>query len=470
MQSAADTGDPAGNTLPPGRRNLVFAIVALALLMMSIDATIVATVLHTLQHGLGTTINRAGWTITAYALGFVLMLPVSGKLAQRHGNRRVLLLSVAVFTVASLCCGLADNIFLLIALRAVQAAGGAGITPAATGVIVNHFGAARDRGISLFGSITPTGAMIGPIFGGLLAAHWSWRAVFFVNVPVGIVVIVLGLLFVPRDPPRPREVHESMDFPGMALLGAALFAAMFGASYLGEVHARAHVAVAAIALAIAAAVLWRFFHHVGRVAEPFVLPRLIYGKGFGAANFVNIVYPGITAGAAALIPLYATNRYGIGVVPSGTLLVAQGVAAIGCSIICAMALRRTGNRLPLYAGGGAIACGMLLLALRPLGVSPWLWLAGAAFVIGIGSGTVSPPSRNAGLQLAPEQSATLAALRTVALQVGTIATVSIATALIAATGAEDGIAQAWFYVATALVIVAGMPLVVPRVPEHRGAW
>ena len=94
---------------PPVHRALVFTIVVLALLMMSVDTTIVATALHALQHGLGTSINWAGWTITAYSFGFVLMLPVSGKLSERYGRRKVFLGSAVVFTAASVCCGLADN-------------------------------------------------------------------------------------------------------------------------------------------------------------------------------------------------------------------------------------------------------------------------------------------------------------------------------------------------------------------------
>ncbi|MGH7107320.1 MAG: MFS transporter, partial [Acetobacteraceae bacterium] len=128
--------DPGSTgAIPPGRRPLVFTIVALALMMMSLDGTIVATVLHSLQHELRTSVNWAGWTITGYSFGFVLMLPVSGNLSERFGRRRVFLASVVVFTAASLCCGLADNIFVLIALRALQAAGGAGFTPSATGII-----------------------------------------------------------------------------------------------------------------------------------------------------------------------------------------------------------------------------------------------------------------------------------------------------------------------------------------------
>src|SRR5690242_9114047 len=133
----------------PVHRGLVFAIIAIALLMMSIDSTIVATALHALRHGLQTSIGWAGWTITAYSLGFVVMLPVSGRLSELYGCRKVFVGSIVAFTIASLCCGMVDNIYMLIALRGLQAAGGAGFTPSATKIIVDNFGDARDRAVGL---------------------------------------------------------------------------------------------------------------------------------------------------------------------------------------------------------------------------------------------------------------------------------------------------------------------------------
>ncbi|MDI3468898.1 MAG: hypothetical protein OJF62_000961 [Pseudolabrys sp.] len=447
---------------------LVFAIVALALLMMSVDTTIVATALDTLQHGLQTSINWAGWTITAYSFGFVLMLPISGKLSGRYGHRKVFLASVVVFTGASLCCGLADNIYVLIALRALQAAGGAGITPSATGIVVDHFGGARDRAVGLFGSIFPIGAMIGPIFGGLFVSYWTWRGIFFVNVPIGLAVIVLALHYVPKDRPiggaRPR-----MDTPGMVFLGSGLLAGMLAASYLGEKNAHIWSSAFTVPLAIAIVALWMFFRHIGHSAQPFIAPHLIHGPGFGAVNLLNALYGGGTAGIVALIPLYAANRYGINALDSGILLIAQGIAAIVLSATATWALRSTGYRRPLYAGGVVIAIGTLLLALSPpAGVPSYAWLAGSALLVGAGSGAINPASRNAGLQLAPEQSSTLAALRTMSRQIGTIIAISIATATVA--GADDpGRNQAWIYAMAALLLVSALPLIA-RVPEHHGSW
>ena len=453
----------------PIHRGLVFSIVALALLMMSINSTIVATALRSLQNGLRTSIDWAGWTITAYSLGFVIILPVSGKLSERYGCRKVFLGSVVAFTLASLCCGLADNIYMLIALRGLQAAGGAGFTPSATEIIVDHFGNARDRAVSLFGSIFAIGAMIGPIFGGLFVSYWTWRGIFLVNVPIGVAVIVLALRYVPRDRSRKGGKSRSMDATGMVLLGGGLLSGMLAVTYLAERNARAWSPEFVIPMAFAVAALWMFFRHINRTAHPFIAPRFISGSGFGTINLVNGVYGGVTAGVVALIPLYAQNRYGIDALHSGTLLIAQGAATILLSIAGAFALRRTGYRLPLYVGGVANAAGMLLLALSPLaGMPPYAWLAGAALLIGIGRGANNPASRNAGLQLAPEHSSTLAALRTMCMQIGTIVTISIDTATLASSH-DAGSTQAWLFALGAAVLVAVLPLVT-RVPEHRGSW
>jgi len=168
-----------GEKEPSIRKGVVFSIVAMALLMTTVDATIVATALDTLQHDLHTTVNWVGWILTGYSFGLVVMLPISAKLSIRFGHRRIFILSVAVFTVASVACGLSSNIILIIVLRIVQAIGGAGITPSVTGIIVDYFGKSRDRAVSFFGSIFPAGAMIGPIFGGLFVTYWTWRGIFF---------------------------------------------------------------------------------------------------------------------------------------------------------------------------------------------------------------------------------------------------------------------------------------------------
>src|SRR5262249_24002852 len=124
---------------------------------------------------------------------------------------------------------------------------------------------------------------------------------------------------------------------------------------------------------------------------------------------------------------------------------------------------------PLYVGSAVIIIGMLLLALSPVaGIPPYGWLAGSAFLIGVGTGMINPASRNAGLQLAPKQASTLAALRSMCLQLGSMITISKATAIVASSDAPGRI-QAWVYVMAALLLFAALPLI-SRVPKHRGSW
>jgi MFS family permease len=334
---------------------------------------------------------------------------------------------------------------------------------------VDYFGGARDRAVSLFGSIFPVGAMIGPVFGGLFVSYWSWRGIFLVNVPIGAVVMVLCLRYVPRDRREATHPDERVDGAGMALLGVGILAAMLAANRLGEAHAQAWSPTFAIPMAICIVALSLFLRHLRRTPQPFIAPRLIYGPGFGAVNLVNGVFGGVTFGVVALLPLYAANRYGISTLSSGTLLTAQGIAAATLSIASALALRRMGHRPLLYAGSLTLAIGIFLLGVHPAaGIPAYGWLAGSAFLVGAGAGAINPPSRNAGLQLAPQHSATLAALRTMTLQIGSITTVSIATTFLAQTS-HPGVVQAWFYFACAALFVMALPLIA-RVPEHRGAW
>ncbi|MBO0833741.1 MAG: MFS transporter, partial [Actinobacteria bacterium] len=130
--------------------------------MVSVDQTIVATALPSIQRDLHSQVNWSSWTITVYALGQVLVMPLAGKFGDQYGRKKIFLGAVVLFTVASLCCGLANNIYLLIVLRAIQALGGGAFMPSATGIIADRFGSGRDRALGLFSSIFPMGGIVGP--------------------------------------------------------------------------------------------------------------------------------------------------------------------------------------------------------------------------------------------------------------------------------------------------------------------
>ncbi|MCL2396360.1 MAG: MFS transporter, partial [Acidimicrobiaceae bacterium] len=209
---------------------LIFSIVSIALFMMAVDQTIVSTGLQTIRHALHTQINWATWTVTAYELGLVVSMPISGRLSDQLGRKKVFLIAAVVFITASLLCGLADNITMLIALRVVQALGGAAFMPSASGLIGDIFGEDRHRALGLFSSIFPLGALAGPVLGGILIDNWSWRGVFLVNVPVGVVFTLLAIRYLPSS--KPRGGHT--DVAGAVLLGGAVLSAMLAITRLGD--------------------------------------------------------------------------------------------------------------------------------------------------------------------------------------------------------------------------------------------
>src|SRR5690606_10319815 len=141
------------------------------------------------------------------------------------------------------------------------------------------------------------GAMIGPIFGGFFVTYWSWRGIFFVNVPIGLIVLVLGLHYIPRDRPQAAKARQGMDAVGVALLGTGLIAGMLAASALGERDTQIWSAAFIACLAVSIVALSAFVRHIGRVGQPLIMPRFIYGPGFSTVNLFNILYGGITNGA-----------------------------------------------------------------------------------------------------------------------------------------------------------------------------
>lgn len=466
---------PVADSAPPEpargaghpRRNAIFFVVAVALLMGSIDQTMVATALPDIHRDLRAPINWAAWTVTIYSFGRVLILPLAGKLSDQYGRRTIFLGSVALFTGASLCCGLADNIQLLVALRAVQAVGGAAFMPSATGIVVDHFGPARDRAVGLFISIISVGAIIGPVIGGVFVAYWSWRGIFLVNVPIGLVLLVLGRIYLPADN-AVRSSRSPLDLSGMALLGAGLLTAMIGIAQLGSANATVLGAPFLACEATAVIALIGFVRHIRRCSAPFIPPRLLHGRGFGVTNAINFLFGATAFGFGALVPLYATQRYGISDLDSGTLLTARALGMIAVGSAATLALRRTGYRGPIVAGFAVTVLGLLAIAASPIDLSPYAWLSLGAGITGVGMGLANPAVNNASLQLAPEHAAAIAGLRGTFRQAGAITAISISTALLARSD-NPGITQAQIFAVFGLILLVTIPLVV-RVPEHRGTW
>jgi EmrB/QacA subfamily drug resistance transporter len=447
------------------RRWLVFGIVSVALFMSSIDQTIVATALTAIQHDLHARINWSGWTITIYALGQVLVMPVAGKLSDQFGRKKIFLISISLFTVASLACGFADNIYVLVVLRAIQSIGGGGLMPSASGIVADQFGKDRDRALGMFASIYPIGSIVGPIAGGIFVATWSWRGIFLINVPIGLVLILMVVRFIPYSAPT---AASKIDVRGVALLAIAVLSAMFGITWLGSGNVALDNPITLACEALALLIGWQFVRHLKRTAEPVIPLRFLHGRGFKVINIVNFIYGATVLGFGALVPLYAEQRYGIQPLEAGTLLTARGCGMICVAAIAVMALRRTGYRLPITVGFLIIVGGLVLMSLAPLILSPYAWLAVGGAIIGLGVGLSTPASNNASLQLAPDHIAAISGLRGMFRQSGGIMAVSIVTAILARSP-NPGLMQAHILLVLAALLVSTLPLI-RFIPEYHSGW
>jgi EmrB/QacA subfamily drug resistance transporter len=469
IEETARTSEPTFDvtgTRHKDRRKLIFAIVSIGLFMASVDQTIVATALPAIEKELHATINWSGWTISIYALGQVIAMPMAGKISDMYGRKKVFMISAALFTLSSLCCGFASNITLLLIARFVQALGGGAFMPSATGIVSDHFGEQRDRAVGMFTSIFPIGGIVGPVVGGVFVSYWSWRGIFLVNVPIGLVLILLTAKFIPASARRPAS---RIDVSGILLLAAVLATGMFGITYLGSGNVPFYSPVFLGCLACSVALGFLFMRHSKNNAAPFVPYRLLRGRGFGIMNLINYLYGAAALGFAALVPLYAADRYGISALASGTLLTARAVGMIAVAGVAALALRRTGYRWPMIVGFLVLAAGLVMLA-TSAPISPYAWLAIGAGLTGFGMGLSVPASNNASLQLAPDQVAAIAGLRGMFRQSGAITAVSVTTAVIARSStAQAGIMQAHVFLIFAGMLVLMLPLV-KFVPEHRGRW
>ena len=457
--SAASAGEPQP------RRRLVFAVVSIALFMASVDQTIVATALGSLQHDLHATVNWSSWTITIYALGQIIAMPTAGTISDLYGRKKVFIGAVMLFTVASLCCGLAKDIYVLVALRGLQALGGGAFMPSATGIVADQFGRDRDRAVGLFSSVFPIGGIVGPVLGGIFVTYWSWRGIFLVNVPVGVVLLVLAIAIVPNST---KKSARRLDLAGIGLLATGLLGLMLAVSYLGSPSASAlNIAfIAPLAVGVVALVL--FVRHSAAAAAPFVPLKLLAGRDFAIMNVINFLIGSAILGFGALVPLYAQERYHLPTLAAGTLLTARAIGMISIAALAAFALRRTGYRLPMIVGLSLAAIGLVLMAVSPPVLTPYGWLAIAAGLTGIGMGMALPASNNATLHRAPENTAAVAGLRGMFRQSGGITAIALITAVVARS-ADPGLALARAFIVLAIVLVCLLPAVF-GVTDHRGQW
>jgi EmrB/QacA subfamily drug resistance transporter len=427
--------------------------------MSSLDGTIVATGLPTLRHALHTRINWASWTMTGYQLGLVVAMPIAGRVADNFGRKRVFLAAAVLFTGSSLLCGLAVNIGMLIALRFLQAAGGAAFMPAASGIVMEAFGRNRNRALGMFSSIFPLGALVGPVVGGIIISTWSWRGVFLVNVPIGVTFTLLAWRFLPSST---SSRSGRPDVAGALLLGGGIVGLMLAITDVGNRTVDVTSPACTIPLAVAVVCGWAFLHRCSRVADPLIPVHLLRGRVFQATNGINVVWGACAIGFGSLVPLFAEDRFGLTPLASGTLLTARAVGEIVLAVSASVLIHRTGYRSPIIVGILFISGGMVMIATRPEVLSPYAWLAVGATLCGLGTGMSAPAANNASIELAPDDVGAITGLRGAARQGGAILSISLATSVAAHTGHEvQTLTQAFFILSALLVCMVPLVFLVP---------
>jgi EmrB/QacA subfamily drug resistance transporter len=383
---------PAGRPDAPGdtgalthrRVLLVFSGLMLGMLLAALDATIVATALPTIVGDLGG-LDSLSWVVTSYLLAQTVVTPLYGKFGDLFGRKVLFQIAIIVFLVGSVLCGAAGTIGQLIAFRALQGLGAGGLIVLAQAIIADVV-SPRERGRyqGYFGATFGAAMLIGPLLGGVLTDHLSWRWVFYVNLPVGILALLVTSATLPANQ---RRRHVTVDWAGTALLSAAITLLVLLTAWGGTEYAWGSptiVGLGAGVVVLVAALVWV----EARVREPALPLRLFRLRTVSVACAVSFVVGIAMYGSTTYLPTFLQIANGASASNSGLLLVPLLIGLVGASTLAGQVVTRTGRyRVFPIAGMAMGAVGMYLLStLGPDSSS--LRSATYMVVLGVGLGMV----------------------------------------------------------------------------------
>ncbi|HEU0056384.1 MAG TPA: MFS transporter [Gaiella sp.] len=376
------------------------AAVAFGLFMIMLDNTVVNVALPSIQRELGMQLSELEWIVSGYALTFAALMLIGGKLADAYGRRLIFVVGIAVFTLASLACGLASSGEALIAARVAQGVGAALMNPATLSIIAVTF-PPRQRGtaIGIWAGTSALALALGPLIGGLLTEHASWNWIFFVNVPIGVLGIAASFLLI--DESR-DESHERLDLPGLATSGLGLFALTYG---LIEANNYGWGSVRIVgAFVVAAVSLTAFILLERRQRAPMLDLTLFRNRTYVGANLAMLLVALAMFGVFFFVSLYMQNVLGYSAVEAGAAFLPMTLLIIVIAPLAGRASDRWGSRWLIT--GGMVLLAAQLAYFSQLSDDATFWVLLPALVLGgFGMSMTMTPSSAAAMRAVPVEKA-----------------------------------------------------------------
>jgi EmrB/QacA subfamily drug resistance transporter len=439
------------------RRVVLLAVLAVAQLMVILDISAVNVALPVLARDLGIARSDIGWAITSYSLVFGSLLLLGGRAADVIGRKRLFLSGLAVFTLASVVTALSGDPMSLFAARAGQGLGAAMLSPAALSVLLTAFrGAERTRALSVWGAVGGAGAALGVLLGGVLTEIIDWRAIFAINIPVGLALAVAALRVVPRDATRPQ--WRGLDLPGAVVatvgLGAIVFA-ISQASTVGWISAQTLGVGAAGLLALAAFIAVEL-----RVGRPLVKVQRLADRAVGGGMVMMLAVSAVLFGSFLLTSIYLQEVLGASALMAGLAFLPMALAIGVGAHLGGRVIGRAGVRVPMAGALVVASAGLVWLSQVGVAGNYATDVLPGMVIIGIGLGVALVCVSAAVLTgAADHETGMLSGLNTTGHEIGgslgVAALVSIATSAAAGTSTIGGIGAA-FLTAAAIAVIAGM--------------